>query len=357
MKPKISMILPIYNVEEYIEEALESIINQTMGIENLEVIMVNDGSADNSRLIIDEYAGKYKNFKSFHFDKPSGAAGSPRNFGIQKAIGEYIMFLDPDDLYTSNACELLYNTAKKYDSDIVMGTFELFNSKKQWQHPLFIKSSNKMFPNKLIEPKINLKIEESPELLMAPAIAVTKIFKSDFIKDKDINFPEGMVSEDAVFAVESFLLAEKISFIPHTVYRYRQRENDRNPSITQKPKLKFFQDFSESRKIIISLYEEHSILKYKQVRYLLDLEHLIFKLSQTNYLSYERRVDILDTVYWFIYKSKDFELAPNDIGTKYILDFIIDKKYNRAFKLIYIKRSKMYRIINKIVNYLPTTKK
>ena len=102
---RISVIIPVYNVEEYLRDALDSILNQTM-IDDIEVIMVNDGSTDNSKFIIDEYAENYENFHAFH--KKNEGQAIARNFGLELARGEYIHFMDADDYLPPKAYENLY---------------------------------------------------------------------------------------------------------------------------------------------------------------------------------------------------------------------------------------------------------
>jgi glycosyltransferase involved in cell wall biosynthesis len=108
MKYKVSIVIPVYNVESYIEMAFESIKNQTIGFNNIEVIMVNDCSYDNSGKIIEKYANEYDNCIAIHLKENSGAAGLPRNIAIENASSDYIMFLDPDDYYEKNACKTLH---------------------------------------------------------------------------------------------------------------------------------------------------------------------------------------------------------------------------------------------------------
>ena len=120
--PKISVIVPIHNVAKYIGESLDSILNQTIGHENLQVIMVNDGSTDESGEIIEEYAREYPNFICKHLSTKSGSAGKPRNEGLQLATGKYVMFIDPDDFYTEDACENLYNQMEKYNAEVITST-------------------------------------------------------------------------------------------------------------------------------------------------------------------------------------------------------------------------------------------
>lgn len=119
--PLISVVLPVYNVEAYVEECLESIISQTLGFEKIEVILVNDCSTDGTATILDKYAERFKNIRVIHLTENCGAPGKPRNIGINEAKGEYIIFLDPDDYIPADAYEKLYKVMEKNNSDFVMG--------------------------------------------------------------------------------------------------------------------------------------------------------------------------------------------------------------------------------------------
>ena len=116
MNQKVSIVIPVYNVEKYIERCLKSILNQTL--DSIEVIVIDDGSTDNSGKICDEFSTKYKNVKTFH--KRNGGVSSARNLGISIAKGEYIGFVDPDDFIHVNMYKELYENAKKVNSDIAI---------------------------------------------------------------------------------------------------------------------------------------------------------------------------------------------------------------------------------------------
>jgi len=121
---KISVIIPIYNREKSLKNSLESIVNQTMDLNDIEVLMINDGSTDNSKKIVEEYVEKYPNFKAVHRKLNSGCAGIPRNIGLDNANGEYVIFLDSDDIYYENSFELLYNAINNSsDIDYARGRF------------------------------------------------------------------------------------------------------------------------------------------------------------------------------------------------------------------------------------------
>ena len=116
---KVSVIVPVYNVEKYIRKCLDSLVNQTL--ENIEIIIVDDGSTDTSKDIIKEYMDKYKNIK--YYQKENGGLGDARNYGLQYATGKYIAFLDSDDYIRVRTYQLMYEKAEKEDSDIVECNF------------------------------------------------------------------------------------------------------------------------------------------------------------------------------------------------------------------------------------------
>ena len=131
---KISVILPVYNTENYLEEALDSILNQTM-IDDIEVLMLDDGSSDDSRYIIEKYALDYENFHAFHNENMG--QGRERNFGIKHAKGEYIHFMDADDYILPDAYEKLYGAAKSGNYDFVMGKACRFTKNSNWNDFLY----------------------------------------------------------------------------------------------------------------------------------------------------------------------------------------------------------------------------
>ena len=105
---KISMIIPVYNAEKYLKRTINSIINQSIGFENIELILVDDNSQDNSKSIIEEYVAKYDNVIGIYSDKNHGFPGFGRNKGIEIASGQYIMFSDNDDEHDKDLCLLLF---------------------------------------------------------------------------------------------------------------------------------------------------------------------------------------------------------------------------------------------------------
>lgn len=221
--PKISVIIPIFNVEEYLEDTLNCLLNQTI-IEDMEILMIDDGSTDNSRYIIEKYALDYDNFHAFH--QENQGPSKSRNLGISLAKGEYIQFLDSDDYISPNGYESLYELAKRNDSDIassLMVRLKRYNVKDSY---FFIKGYENI--DKTLD---SVNLNDYPELIW-DTFSTNKLFKKEFILKNDLKFNHTGYYEDVPFGLESLMLTDKISILKDVFYFWRIRENS-NLSITQ----------------------------------------------------------------------------------------------------------------------------
>jgi CDP-glycerol glycerophosphotransferase (TagB/SpsB family)/glycosyltransferase involved in cell wall biosynthesis len=216
---KVSIITPVYNVEAYLEETLESLLTQTLT--PIELILVDDGSTDRSADIIIEYAKKYSNI-TFAKQKNAGP-GQARNRGIELATGEFISFVDSDDLLPQNALETMYTAAKRENAEVVTGASLSFNSTRTW----YIASH---YDNGVYTPG-EKRLVRNPELLFSLG-PCNKMFKTDLVKS--ISFPADVhVTEDHPFIIEAYLRANKIYTVDKVIYKYRSREEDDNLSLSQ----------------------------------------------------------------------------------------------------------------------------
>jgi glycosyltransferase involved in cell wall biosynthesis len=323
MTYKISIIIPVFNVEHYIKESLNSIIKQSIGFENLEVIMVNDGSTDKSGEIIDQFASKYDNFKAIHLPENSGTAGKPRNIGIKFASSKYLMFLDPDDYYTDDACELLYNKIIEEKADIISGKYDILKS----DQIIEINFKNKGFENSDI---INVKnIDECENLLKLPPSVWTKIFKHEFIQKNKIMFPEGIPGEDLVFFIESMLRARKIVFLnDYVVYHYRIRDKN-NKSVSFNYTKKLIMGLIEAYICVLELLIKHGKEKYFPNTIKDHLGYWIEKISLSD-LSYKDKMEALEKSEKLFENCKKGNVVPNLKITIPVFDFIINKQFEEA---------------------------
>ena len=193
---KVSIIVPVYNVEEYISKCLDSLVNQTL--KEIEIIVVNDGSPDNSQSIIDKYAKKYKNIKSY--TKENGGLSDARNYGLKYAKGEYISFIDSDDYVDKTMIEKMYNYAVKNNLDIVVcDSIEI-----KGNHQILKKSN------------LHYSDDDIKNYIISPPMAWSRIYKKEILNDK--KFTKGIYYEDLDFTPSLAKITKKIGFIEEGLY-------------------------------------------------------------------------------------------------------------------------------------------
>ncbi|MGN1153133.1 MAG: glycosyltransferase [Candidatus Gastranaerophilaceae bacterium] len=218
---EVSIIIPVYNVEKYLRQCLDSIVNQTFS--NFEVICINDGSTDNSLAILNEYAQKDNRFMVI--SQENHGQGIARNVGIDLAKGEYIQFIDPDDWVELNMLEKLYHFAKQNNSKVVKFNYKDYN---EYSGKLklydFAKHIKKEFNYDLNENTFyNWKILKKGCLTKLDLHVWAHFYKTDFIKNNHISFAPNKHGEDHLFADGAILLADKIDFLNEYLYYYRSR--------------------------------------------------------------------------------------------------------------------------------------
>ena len=249
-KIKVSVIVPIYNVENYIKKCLESLVNQTLN--ELQIILVNDGSKDKSGNIAKEYADKFPE-KIIYLEKKNGGLSDARNFGIPYAKGEYIAFLDSDDYIDLNAYEIMYNKAIEEDSDLVECNFI-------WEYDNKIKKD------------VRIEYSNKKEMLaFIRVVAWNKLIKRKLIIDKNILFPKGLRYEDVEFTYKLLPFVNKVSFANDFFVHYMQRKD----SIANVQNEKTSQIFDILNNVL-NFYKENNLydeykqeLEYNYARYLL----------------------------------------------------------------------------------------
>ena len=203
--PEISIIVPVYNAEEYLKKCLDSLVNQTK--KELEFILINDGSTDKSEEIIKTY--KDKRIK--YFKNKNQGIGKTRNFGIEKSSGKYLMFLDSDDYFSNDACEILYKEAEKEKADLIV--FDYYRVEKGNLNEVKIESFNAT--NIKDDPNLLLKVNLGP---------CNKIYKTDLIKNNGIKFEESLKYEDTLFVVKAIYNAQKIIKLNRFLHYYMIHE-------------------------------------------------------------------------------------------------------------------------------------
>ena len=246
--PKVSVIVPFYNVENYIEKCLETLVNQTL--KDIEIILVNDGSKDRSIDIVNKFLKQYPE-KIVYLEKENGGLSDARNFGIPHAKGEYIAFLDSDDYVEKDMYENMYELAKKEDSDMVECDF-------YWE-----------YPDKLKKDEGTIYHGKKEMIEKVRVVAWNKLIKKEILEKSDVKFPKGLRYEDVEFTYKLVPYIEKVSFLKKPCVHYVQREGSISNKQNERNKEIF--DVLDN---VINYYKENEIydtykdeLEYVYVRY------------------------------------------------------------------------------------------
>lgn len=207
---KVSVVIPIYNVEQYLPKCLASIVHQTL--QEIEIICVNDGSTDNCLKILKEFKSKDKRIKIIN--KENGGLGNARNAGLESAKGEYISFIDSDDYIDKNFLELLYNEAKEDDADVACGGIKREND---GETHFLINYSQTVITDDIYQ-KIN--ISKAAQF----SFVWNKIYKHTFLKENELKFMQDIVFEDLVYTPQIMIKSNTLATVPDTFYHYVKRE-------------------------------------------------------------------------------------------------------------------------------------
>lgn len=212
MKKLVSIIVPVFNVEKYLRQCLDSILGQTFN--QFEVIIVNDGSTDNSGAICQEYEARDN--RIVYLEKENEGVSEARNLGLDFATSEYIIFIDSDDWIEPTYVEVLYEKIEEYQADIVFENYTSFNDEDS---NFYFHMSNdyyeEIYDNYSVMNLLNDSRESKNAALIVPW---AKIYRKEILND--LHFPLARTGEDALFNLKVFLKSEKIVYIHKGSYIY-----------------------------------------------------------------------------------------------------------------------------------------
>ena len=269
---KVSVIVPVYNVEKYLRRSLDCLVNQTL--EDIEIILVNDGSKDGSQSIIDEYVKVYPDkIKAFY--KENGGAANARNYALEHVSGEYIGFVDSDDYISLDMYEKLYSKAKHEQADIVCCNYYRVIEEEKFVRKQFGNiniNKDGLFNKNVYE--ASLLFDEVPYLW-------NKIFKTQIIKENDFKFCNDLrIYEDLLFVYQAFSKANKISRIEDAMYYYIVA---REGSLTQMLTPKRFDITKASERLIDYYKKQEGFEKVEQALLYVILKHVYVVLEKNSY--------------------------------------------------------------------------
>lgn len=313
MDPKISVIVPVYNVEQYVEKCVESISRQTY--HNLEIILVDDGSKDNSGILCDELKRRDNRIIVIHQD--NGGLPAARNSGLRIASGEFIIFIDSDDWIDSRMIEILLKRIIETDSDIAVCNAQTFNRSGMDN------SLNGRYSDEIIDYSDNTSLKFYYSALDA---CWNHMYRASLIMDNKINFvsKDVVAQEDFFFQVKVYTFAKRVVTIAEKLYKYRERGS----SISKKGQSK---DFSEKCLRFVHYTEDfisdHSSRKCNDFY---DYQFLNMLMASINNVTVNTVMSISNTIR--LYRNdKHYKHAINSAGVKYLYPTSsIQHKYYRS---------------------------
>lgn len=336
-KYRLSIIVPIYNGEEYLKSTLDSIINQTLDFNTFEIILVDDCSTDGSKLIIERYCNEYENFKSIFLGKNSSYAGRPRNIALTEVSSDYVTFLDADDYFYIDSCENLYYAMICENPDIVIGNFTMDQLDGE---KLYVKDNGIVYFNNLQEYSL-LKFDsiDYNHHIITSSNVWNKLFKTNIIKNHDIKFPEGVPAEDSGFLFHYLLNSNIVLFINAPIVHYHNlRCDDGDTSVSH-----FRNKLNVTGRINVYNSMYNRSLEFNKegifVRYLLapKLNYWFSQLVETD-LSDEEFENIFREYKILFSKCVEYNVP---LSNKYLPVFrnIAENDFNNAIKNIYLLKS------------------
>lgn len=243
----ITVIIPVYNAEKYLSRCIESVINQSIGFENIELILADDNSSDNSKEIINEYSRKYSNIKSFFSNTNHGFPGYGRNIALKNASARYIMFMDNDDEYELDFCETVYNVIEKRHCDIVSTNYKFIENDVITLENNYSRIDKKYLHN-------DFKLMKLDEFYNIPDVDIwTKIFKKSIIHENNILFVEDRLNEDTQFLFNYLFYANDIVYIDYYGYKH-YRDGSNLSYFSSKSTLQFIDSYYDLFELVEDKY-------------------------------------------------------------------------------------------------------
>jgi glycosyltransferase involved in cell wall biosynthesis len=316
--PLVSIIIPVYNTEEYLDECLDSCINQTYT--NLEIICINDGSTDNSLQILEKYAKTDKRIKVI--DKKNEGVGTARNIGIDSALGEWVTFLDSDDFFELDGIESLVNSSFSNDADMIIGNYYYYDSLNEYKRINRVQFKEKFYPSELHNKVFTYEDISGTIFQIFSAMIYGILYKKNFLNKNNIRFSKLKFVEDQVFKCDAILSKAKVFITDRYIVSYR---NDRVGNTIEKRRSGFDSTSVKFHFEIKKIFEKHNLLIELEKTYTI----LQFSLFMYCYKLLETKEDY--------YKLSKYyrETGFNDIGiTKDSAEKYLSEKNYRIFESI-----------------------
>lgn len=324
--PKISVIVPVYNVEHYLSKCLDSLVTQSF--DDFEIIIVDDGSTDSSGMIAEKYAQQYRNVQVI--TQENQGLGGARNTGIEHAAGDFFLFVDSDDYLLKDTLSSIYKKIIEENADMLIFGFSNVDIK-----------GNVLAEESYVSFKGNC-LRECPEILLGAPAAWNKLIHRDLFLKTDIRFPPRVWYEDLRTTTKLYIYAKKIVYINQPFYQYLKRPG----SIMNTDKADRISEIIDAVEDVFSYYKKKNLFDtYKEEMEFIALNHMYY-LGSLHVLAVERKNPLLHTFY--TYMKEHF---PNYMQNKYLSKLgpkgiVILKMLNRNYYFVLRSLLKFKRLGN-----------
>lgn len=317
---KVSVIVPMYNAEKYVKACFDSVANQTIGFENIELIIVDDHSTDNSKNIALDFAKNYDNVKVLQTEKNTGIAGHARNIGVENATGKYLMFSDADDFYDLTACETLYNFMEEKNADFVTANYANADEDgTPWEKPIFDVNKYGTF-------KLDSKDFINSFFVLNSSVC-NKIFRREFVEKHQLKFLEGVPAEDAFFSYSAMMHTDNIYYNKTVMYYYRVRNKSGTLSVSWNCSKSYFDRINSAYQEIYRIFRENDRMDYYRFFYAKSLTYMLYKFIDSKSIEYDDRIEVLSNMRWFYKLSPELQVPACQKSLELIINKIIDGEY------------------------------
>lgn len=330
------MILPIYNAEKTLDGAIQSIVNQTIGFENIELILIDDNSKDNSKEIIESYCQKYDNIIPYFSETNHGSPSFGRNIGLKLSTTDFLMFIDNDDEYDKDICKKLYDTIIAENADIVCCNKVSVDSISNIVQNVSYRNGE-VFDDKVV-------IYDDDILFFDSITLWNKIYKKDIVNKHKLKFPENTIGDDFSFTMEYYLNSIKLVYLKdYQGYFWKISDDSLSHAITEEYLEGFFNVF-------LYIYEQFKNKNKLNLVNSVFKSHIMDRIGECSYLN----LNFSDTKR-ILKKFHDFE---NEIGfdekfdvmwANVINDCIRSEHYTVAILILKsIKKLRNFTLLRKI---------
>ena len=316
-RTKVSIIVPVYNSEKYVAKSIESLIKQTL--KDIQIILVDDGSKDNSGAICDEYATKDERVMVIH--KENAGQAKARNSGLDIAQGKYIMFLDADDMYEPDTCENMYNVAEENQADYVSANYIMIDEND-------VKRPKPAFDTEKYG-EFELKLSDyTKSFFVMNSTPWNKIYNLQFLNENKIRFDVNPPSEDDYFTTLCYMKAQKGYYTNKVIYDYRYNPN----STSNKCDKVYFKKQNLVYKAIYNNFVENNKMGFYRYYNAKKNAYLLCKIIDSELVTDDEKITILKELHWYFDLANDIKVYIANESLKPIFNNIRNGNYEEAIK-------------------------